>query len=72
MQCYPHLKRKFVIGEKGNGGYAKHAKDKLYLKRVTAKDVTNLHLCLNRKMFGKYSSMVRAAWYKDGEQQLAR
>jgi hypothetical protein len=28
MQCYPHLKTKFIVGEKGNGGHAKHAKNK--------------------------------------------
>jgi hypothetical protein len=42
------------------------------LKRVAAKDVTNLHLCLTRKMFDKYSSMVRDAWNKDVERQLAQ
>jgi hypothetical protein len=72
MQCYPHLKRKFLYGEKGNGGYVKHAKNKLYLKRVAAKDVTNLHLCLTRKMFDQYSSMVREAWNEEGENLLAQ
>jgi len=71
MQCWPHIKRKFIPGRKGNFGYSKFFSSK-FLKGTASEDVTMLHRCQSKAMFKTMWELVAKAWSNSRQNELRK
>jgi hypothetical protein len=75
MTCYPHIIRKFKLGERaGNGGYAIHLQGQKKKSWMTSEAIPAIRwcsLCKTKQQKNKMWELTKEKWKKDGEFAIA-